>query len=205
MKVDVIVGGLYGDEGKGKIVSYLGNKNNYQYVFRVNASTNASHSVQLEGSNEIIVTKQLPSVFFNENVKFVVGPGAVLNLKALMEEVYARPDNLKNKVNIASTICLLIEPYIEKTIGSTISKSLGSTNQGTGVAVVSRTRRHCLRLYDVQNCVQGRITMEELIKKIIFTSMETDAVYFSKKEKSYFKKIALDLIDEYNAIFEKNW
>lgn len=203
MKVDVIVGGLYGDEGKGKIVSYLGNENNYDYVFRVNASTNASHCVQLEGSDDIIVTKQLPSVFFNDDVKFVVGPGAVLNLKALKEEVYSRPDDLMNKVSIASTICLLIEPYIEKTVGSTISKSLGSTNQGTGVAVVARTRRHCLRLYDVANCVNGKLTVEELVEKIIFTSNETDFVYFSKKEKAYFSKIAEDLINEYKAIVEK--
>ena len=203
MKVDVIVGGLYVDEGTGKIVSYLGNENNYNYVFRVNASTNASHCVQLEGSDDIIVTKQLPSVFFNDDVKFVVGPGAVLNLKALKEEVYSRPDDLMNKVSIASTICLLIEPYIEKTVGSTISKSLGSTNQGTGVAVVARTRRHCLRLYDVANCVNGKLTVEELVEKIIFTSNETDAVYFSKKEKSYFSKIAEDLISEYKAIVEK--
>lgn len=203
MKVDVIVGGLYGDEGKGKIVSYLGNANNYDYVFRVNASTNASHCVQLEGSDNIIVTKQLPSVFFNDDVKFVVGPGAVLNLKALKEEVYSRPDDLMNKVSIASTICLLIEPYIEKTVGSTISKSLGSTNQGTGVAVVARTRRHCLRLYDVSNCVNGKLTVEDLVEKIIFTSNETDAVYFSKKEKSYFSKIAEVLINEYKAIVEK--
>ena len=203
MKVDVIVGGLYGDEGKGKIVSYLGNENNYDYVFRDNASTNASHCVQLEGSDDIIVTKQLPSVFFNDDVKFVVGPGAVLNLKALKEEVYSRPDDLMNKVSIASTICLLIEPYIEKTVGSTISKSLGSTNQGTGVAVVARTRRHCLRLYDVANCVNGKLTVEELVEKIIFTSNETDFVYFSKKEKAYFSKIAEDLINEYKAIVEK--
>ena len=57
MKVDVIVGGLYGDEGKGKIVSNLGS--NYDYIFRVNASTNASHTVKLD-SGEMFVTKQLP-------------------------------------------------------------------------------------------------------------------------------------------------
>lgn len=100
MKVDVIVGGLYGDEGKGKIISYLGDENKYDYVFRVNASTNASHSVQLDNSDEVIVTKQLPSVFFNKNIKFVVGPGAVLNLEALKEEVVKRPDieEIRNKV-----------------------------------------------------------------------------------------------------------
>lgn len=203
MIVDVIVGGLYGDEGKGKVVSHLGNVNKYDYVFRVNASTNASHSVQLEGSDKIIVTKQLPSVFFNDDVKFVVGPGAVLNLSALKEEVYSRPDCLMNKVSIASTICLLIEPYIKKTVDSNISKSLGSTNQGTGVAVVARTRRHCLRLYDVQNCLEGRITIDDLIDKIVFTSMETDSDYYSKKGKTYFKPIAENLVREYEEIVKR--
>lgn len=197
MVVDVIVGGLYGDEGKGKVVSFLGNENNYDYVFRVNASTNASHSVQLDDSEGLIITKQLPSVFFNDNVKFVVGPGAVMNLTALAEEVYSRPDDLYGKVIIASSICLLIEPYIEKTIGSTISKEIGSTNQGTGVAVVARTRKHCLRLYDVQNAVEGFITVDDLINKIIFTSMETDKEYFSKKDRSYFISIAKKLMNEY--------
>lgn len=203
MKVDVIVGGLYGDEGKGKVVSHLGNVNKYDYVFRVNASTNASHSVQLEGADKIIVTKQLPSVFFNDDVKFVVGPGAVLNISALKEEVYSRPDDLMGKVSIASTICLLIEPYIKKTVDSSISKSLGSTNQGTGVAVVARTRRHCLRLYDVQNCSEGRITIDDLIDKIVFTSMETDSIYYSKKGKTHFKPIAEKLVKEYEEIVRK--
>lgn len=201
MKVDVIVGGLYGDEGKGKVVSFLGNKNNYDYVFRVNASTNASHSVQLDDSEDVIITKQLPSVFFNNHVKFVVGPGAVMNLTALSDEVSSRPDDLYGKVFIASSICLLIEPYIEKTVGSTISKEIGSTNQGTGVAVVARTRKHCLRLYDVQNAAEGLITVDDLIDKIIFTSLETDKEYFSKKDRTYFAVIAQKLMSEYNYIY----
>lgn len=203
MKVDVIVGGLYGDEGKGKIISYLGKEKDYKYVFRVNASTNASHSVQLEDSDNVIVTKQLPSVFFNDKVKFVIGPGAILNLRALREEVYERPDNITGRVNIASTICLLIDPYIEKTIGSNISTKLGSTNQGTGVAVVARTRRHCLRLYDIDNFYNKKITLDELIKKITFTCMEIDKELFSKKPNHYFREIALNLLKEYSLILQK--
>ena len=89
MKVDVIVGGLYGDEGKGKVVSNLGTK--YDYIFRVNASTNASHTVVLEDGNRF-VTKQLPSVFGKDNIKFVVAPGAILNLHALRLELESRND-----------------------------------------------------------------------------------------------------------------
>lgn len=205
MKVDVIVGGLYGDEGKGKIISYLGDKNRYDYVFRVNASTNASHSVQLDNSDELIVTKQLPSVFFNNNIKFVVGPGAVLNLEALKEEVLQRPDIdiIKNKVFIASSICLLIKPYIEKNKSGEISSKLGSTNQGTGIAVVARTRRHCIRLYDVENAVNGEITKEELKEKIKYLCIQIDSELFKNRKESYYDEIARELIKDYETIKEK--
>jgi len=203
MKIDVIVGGLYGDEGKGKIVSNLGNKNKYNYIFRVNASTNASHSVQLDDSDEIIVTKQLPSVFFNKEVKFVVGPGAVLNLEALREEVYSRPDDIKNKVSIASTICILIRPYIEATIKSNITSKLGSTNQGTGIAVLARTRRHCLRLYDISNAIKGNDNKRDLVEKIKFTCSEIDKEYFLTKNETYYEEVANELIEDYKKIEQR--
>ena len=205
MKVDVIVGGLYGDEGKGKIISYLGDENNYDYIFRVNASTNASHSVQLDNSSDVIITKQLPSVFFNDKVKFVVGPGAVLNLHALKEEVFSRPDIdlIKGRVSVASSICLLIKPYIEKSVNKAISENLGSTNQGTGVAVLARTRRHCLHLYDVDNVINGLVTRDYLKEKIKFSCNEIDHNYFKDKSNDYYYQVIDELIDDYHAIENK--
>ena len=205
MKIDVIVGGLYGDEGKGKIISYLGDEKKYDYVFRVNASTNASHSVQLDNSDELIVTKQLPSVFFNKDIKFVVGPGAVLNLEALKEEVLQRPDIdiIKNKVYIASSICLLIKPYIEKNKSGEISNKLGSTNQGTGIEVVARTRRHCIRLYDIENVINGEITKDELKEKIKFSCEQIDKELYKDRDERYYEDIALELIENYKIIKEK--
>lgn len=205
MKVDVIVGGLYGDEGKGKIISYLGDENNYDYVFRVNASTNASHSVQLDNSKDLIVTKQLPSVFFNNKIKFVVGPGAILNLEALKEEILERPDIkiIRDKVFIASSICLLIKPYIEKNKKGEISAKLGSTNQGTGIAVVARTRRHCIRLYDIENVINGETSKEELREKIKFSCEEIDKTFYKNKTEEYYQEIADKLIEDYKKIEEK--
>lgn len=205
MKVDVIVGGLYGDEGKGKIISYLGDENRYDYVFRVNASTNASHSVQLDNSNEVIVTKQLPSVFFNKDVRFVVGPGAVLNLEALKEEVLQRPDikEIRNHVYIASSICMLIKPYIEKNKNGEISSKLGSTNQGTGIAVVARTRRHCIRLYDIENVINGEMSKKELREKIKFSCEEVDKEFYRNKSEEYYQQIVEELVEDYKTIKDK--
>lgn len=201
MKVDVIVGGLYGDEGKGKIVSNLGNK--YDYIFRVNASTNASHTVELK-NGEVFITKQLPSVFGNDNIKFVVAPGAVLNLNALKEELLSRNDldKIYNHVTIASSISLLIEPYIERNKVQTHSKVFGSTNQGTGNAIIARDARHSVKLMDVENTINGIITLDDLKDKIKKSCLELDRYFFKDKEDNYYLKEANSLVNNFKVINE---
>lgn len=199
MKIDIIVGGLYGDEGKGKIVSNLGS--NYNYIFRVNASTNASHTVKLD-TGEMFVTKQLPSVFKNNKAKFVVGPGAIMNLNALKEELKSRNDldDIKGHVYIASSITLLINPYIERNKNSNHSKKYGSTNQGTGNAVIARDGRHSVKLVDVQNVVNGLITKEVLAAKIKETCNQLDSNFFKDKAENYYLEEAEILINDYHEI-----
>ena len=201
MKIDVIVGGLYGDEGKGKIVSNLGT--NYDYIFRVNASTNASHTVNLD-SGEMFVTKQLPSIFQNSKIKFVVGPGAIMNLNALKEELKSRNDieNIKSHVFIASSISLLIHPYIEKNKHSSYSKKYGSTNQGTGNAIIARDGRHSVKLMDVMNVVNGFITTEDLAEKIKESCNQLDYYFFKDKGEPYYLEEALLLVKDYCEIKE---
>lgn len=60
MKIDVIVGGLYEKEGKGKLVNSFGPK--CDYISRVNDSMNVGHTVQLD-SKDLFIAKQLSSVF----------------------------------------------------------------------------------------------------------------------------------------------
>lgn len=196
MKVDVIVGGLYGDEGKGKIVSNLGK--NYDYIFRVNASTNASHTVVLEDGNSF-VTKQLPSVFGKENIKFVVAPGAVLNLHALRMELEGRNDlnKIYNNVTVASSISLLINPYIDRNKNQNHSKKYGSTNQGTGNAIIARDARHSIKLMDIKNVINNIISFDTLIKKIKESCYELDKSFYQDKKEDYFKHEAENLINDF--------
>lgn len=201
MKVDVIVGGLYGDEGKGKVVSNLGQ--NYDYIFRVNASTNASHTVVLEDGTSFI-TKQLPSVFGRNNIKFVVAPGAILNLHALRLELESRNDldKIYNNVTIASSISLLINPYIERNKEQNHSKEYGSTNQGTGNAIISRDARHSVKLMDVENVINNIITFDDLVHKIKESCLELDKSFYENKNEEYYITEANSLIDDYNKIKE---
>ena len=196
MKVDVIVGGLYGDEGKGKVVSKLGT--NYDYIFRVNASTNASHTVVLENQNSFI-TKQLPSVFYHKNINFVIAPGAILNLHALKEELESRKDldDIYNHVTVASSITLLITPYIERNKSQNHSKKYGSTNQGTGNAILARDARHSIKLVDVFNTVNKYISLEDLASKIKESCLELDRYFYQNKTDEYYYQEALLLVSDY--------
>ena len=199
MKVDLIVGGLYGDEGKGKIVSNLGK--NYDYIFRVNASTNASHTVVL-GNGKSFVTKQLPSVFGKDNIQFVVAPGAVLNLHALKNELESRDDldKIYNNVTIASSISLLINPYIDRNKSQNHSKKYGSTNQGTGNAIISRDARHSIKLMDVENVIYNIISFDDLVHKIKESCIELDKLFYKDKEENYYIEEADNLINDFKEI-----
>ena len=199
MKVDVIVGGLYGDEGKGKVVSNLGNK--YDYIFRVNASTNASHTVVLENGKSF-VTKQLPSVFGRNDIKFVVAPGAVLNLHALRNELESRNDidKIKNNVTIASSISLLINPYIDRNKEQNHSKKYGSTNQGTGNAIIARDARHSVKLMDVENTIKKIIKFDDLVNKIKESCLELDREFYKNREEQYYINEANSLVEDFKVI-----
>ena len=199
MKVDVIVGGLYGDEGKGKVVSNLGKK--YDYIFRVNASTNASHTVVLENGKKF-VTKQLPSVFGKDNIKFVVAPGAILNLHALRLELESRNDldKIYDKVTVASSISLLINPYIDRNKCQNHSKKYGSTNQGTGNAIIARDARHSLKLMDVENTINNIISFDSLVGKIKESCYELDKSFYQDKKEEYFIEEAKTLIEDFKEI-----
>jgi adenylosuccinate synthase len=169
--VDVIVGAYFGDEGKGKLVGATGH--GYDAVLRVNASTNATHKV-CDGEHTWI-TRQLPSVFFPRATRLVLAPGALLNLPALAEELAARPDldTLAGNLAVASSIALVLPPYIEKGQGG-MSLVIGSTRQGTGPSAVARTARHALHLHDVEAVVAGAAgAREEALEKLARTVRET--------------------------------
>lgn len=149
MNIDLVYGCTYGDEGKGKCVNYLSSINDYDYVFRVNASTNASHCVNID--NTEYVTKQLPSIFNNDKAKLVVTNGTFLNLFEFYNELKNRPDtnNLKDKVFVASSTPIILPGYISYTKNSEHRKNVGSTNQGTGVAMKARVSKCAVYLYDL--------------------------------------------------------
>lgn len=200
VKADIVVGGYLGDEGKGKFVGRVGL--DYDAVLRVNASTNAGHCVS-DGTNHYI-TRQLPSVFFPVKTDLVIAPGALLNLTALSEELDGRPDipELQHRLKIASSVALLIPPYVERGQYG-MSKVIGSTHQGTGTAVLARTARHALRLYDIHRVAILGLHREEVLDKLQLTCAQTFAGATSSPSAQEQEQVLDDLVMVFRKIQAK--
>ena len=129
--VDVIVGGQYGSEGKGQIAGHLAME--YDLLVRV-GGPNAGHKVfELP---EPYTHHQLPSGSRrNLNAQLLIGPGAVLNVEKLLQEI-AECSVEYNRLRIDRRAMVIKEVDIENE--TTLVGEIGSTGQGVGAATSRR-------------------------------------------------------------------
>ena len=130
--VDVYVGGQYGSEGKGHIISYVAPE--YQVLVRV-GGPNAGHKVFLE--NGPFTHHQLPSGTLRTNAKLLIAAGAVLNIEKLQQEIMDCKVPA-NRLVIDPQAMIITKADIA---GETeLKKRIGSTKQGVGYATARRIR-----------------------------------------------------------------
>ena len=136
-KVDLVIGGQYGSEGKGGIALWWAIKNNIRCSVRIGGA-NAGHTAYYEGKKWVF--KQLPVCSILPEACSVVAAGSYLDLEILKKEMDAvgvSPYNL-----IIDPKAVMIEDGDEKSLdkGNLISE-IGSTASGTGWAVMKRIMR----------------------------------------------------------------
>jgi len=83
MKVDLLLGLQWGDEGKGKIVDVL--TKNYAIIARFQGGPNAGHTLEFEGTKHVLHT--IPSGIFRDGVMNLVGNGVVIDPVIFQEEL----------------------------------------------------------------------------------------------------------------------
>jgi adenylosuccinate synthase len=91
MKVDVLLGLQWGDEGKGKIVDVL--TNNYDIIARFQGGPNAGHTLEFDGIKHVLHT--IPSGIFHKGIINLIGNGVVIDPVIFENEI-----NSINKLNI---------------------------------------------------------------------------------------------------------
>lgn len=137
MPSTVIVGGFYGDEGKGKIVSYLAMKDNPVIAVRGGVGPNAGHTI--EHNNKKYKVRMLPSAFLNPDTRLLIGPGVVVSPEVLLKEIEEFGTQDRSYVDFQ---CGIIEES-HRTVDSQgrLKQSIGSTGTGTGPANADRAMR----------------------------------------------------------------
>lgn len=151
MKVDVLLGLQWGDEGKGKIVDVLTPQ--YDIIARFQGGPNAGHTLEFEGIKHVLNT--IPSGIFREGVKNLVGNGVVLDPVLFQKELEKLiPFNIdyKNRLVISKKAHLILPTHRLLDAASEAAKGknkIGSTLKGIGPTYMDKTGRNGLRVGDI--------------------------------------------------------
>ncbi len=151
MKVDVVLGLQWGDEGKGKIVDVLAAS--YPIVARFQGGPNAGHSLHFEGKK--FVLHSVPSGVFRKGAVNVIGNGVVIDpiiFKHECEEIEAMGVPVRERVMISKKAHLILPTHRIIDAASEASKGkskIGSTLKGIGPTYMDKTGRNGLRVGDI--------------------------------------------------------
>ena len=137
MTSTVVVGGFFGDEGKGKIISYLAIKDNPTIIVRGGAGPNAGHTIR--DGEKIYKVRMLPSGFLNKNAKVMIGPGVVVNPEILKKEI--NDFDAVGRSFIDKHCGIIEETHLLRDSKGELKEKIGSTGSGTGPANSDRAMR----------------------------------------------------------------
>ncbi len=151
MKVDVLLGLQWGDEGKGKVVDVLTPR--YDVVARFQGGPNAGHTLEFEGKKYVL--RSIPSGIFQHGQTNIIGNGVVLDPVLFREEAEALEKSgiklkevlkLSKKAHLIMPTHRLLDAANEKAKGGA---KIGTTGKGIGPTYTDKVSRNGLRLGDV--------------------------------------------------------
>lgn len=151
MKVDVILGLQWGDEGKGKIVDVFTPR--YDVIARFQGGPNAGHTIEFDGKKFVLHT--IPSGIFHPEKKNVIGNGVIIDPYILFKEVDSlhaagiRPEvNLlvSRRAHLILPSHRLLDAAYEASKGI---EKIGSTLKGIGPTYTDKYSRSGLRVGNI--------------------------------------------------------
>lgn len=195
MKVTVLVGSQWGDEGKGKIVDILSEK--VDIVARYQGGANAGHTVEI-GDKQYIL-HLIPAGILREDVVCVIGNGVVIDPSALLNEIELLE---KNNIKVDGRLFIsqnahLIMPYhkLLDSINESGDNKIGTTGRGIGPCYIDKFGRKGIRIVDLLNkkALEEKIRSNlkeknNLIKKV-YELEELDVEHIIKEYQEFDKKI----------------
>ena len=172
----VVVGTQWGDEGKGKVVDYLGSK--MDAVVRFQGGNNAGHTVVVQ--DEKVILHLLPSGVL-QNATCIIGPGVVVDPFVFLEEIKQLEDRGMNTDYVKISDCShIIMPYhvrLDELIEASLKDNkIGTTKRGIGPCYADKYSRLGLRMGDLIDFETFKIKLKNAadMKNITFQKVYDD-------------------------------
>ncbi|MEM2376741.1 MAG: adenylosuccinate synthetase, partial [Sulfolobales archaeon] len=134
--VTVVVGGFFGDEGKGKVVGYLGFNDKPAIAVRT-GSINAGHTVSFSG--KVWKLRVVPSAFLCRSCRLYVPAGALISIQVFLKEV--SETECGDRIFLDYNTGIITEEHVMRENVDELMKHIGSTKQGVGAANSDRIMR----------------------------------------------------------------
>lgn len=151
MPAYAVIGGQWGDEGKGKVVDYLARY--CQYVVRYSGGNNAGHTVINEKGE--FAFHLVPSGIFWPQVSCVIGNGVVVDPGVLLEELQGLQDQgvdtshlfVSDRAHLIMPYHVVLDMLEERAKGA---QAVGTTGKGVGPAYMDKVARVGIRVGDLR-------------------------------------------------------
>ena len=138
MPVTVVVGGQFGGEGKGKVAHYLAREMGAKVAVRVGGS-NSGHTV-IDPAGNALILRQLPTPSILPDVTCVLGAGSYIDVDIMFDEIKKTGLSM-DRLYIDPNAVVVVDDDIVAEKNSSLRSSIGSTQSGTGAAVIRRISR----------------------------------------------------------------
>ena len=205
MKVDVLLGLQWGDEGKGKVVDVLTPK--YDVVTRFQGGPNAGHTLEFEGQKYVL--RSIPSGIFQGGRKNIIGNGVVLDpvlFRQEAESLAASGHDLTKQLCISKKAHLILPTHRVLDAAYEAAKGdakIGTTGKGIGPTYTDKVSRNGLRVGDVLYHFEDKYAAAKKKHEAILKALNY-RYDITELEKEWFEAIAylkrFQLIDSEHVI-----
>ena len=204
MKVDVLLGLQWGDEGKGKVVDVLTPR--YDAVARFQGGPNAGHTLEFEGKKYVL--RSIPSGIFQHGQINIIGNGVVLDPVLFKDEAESLEKSgvdikkilkISKKAHLILPTHRLLDAANERRKGAS---KIGTTGKGIGPTYTDKVSRNGLRVGDIFHDFEGKYNAAKA-KHLDMLQMYGEKVDLSELEAKWLE--AINYLKEYELIDSEHY
>ena len=190
-KVDALLGIVFGDEGKGKVVDVF--TPHYDVVARFAGGPNAGHTIIFEGKK--FVLRSIPSGIFDEGKLNIIGNGCVIApdlFAAEAHELEAAGYNLKSRLHISKRAHLILPTHrvLDRAYEAAKGKNkVGTTGKGIGPTYSEKASRTGLRVGDILGNFQEKYNALKAHHMQILSDMHYTDFDITEEEKLWMEGV----------------